>query len=268
MKPFDDTPITHAIARRPAANADEGLTTADLGEPDLALMLRQHDEYVAALHSLGVDVAVLPADDRFPDGHFVEDPAVVFGRTAVLCNPSDPLRHPEPAAFEPALRSAGFEVERIAYVEGATVEGGDVLYCSDRVLIGVGGRTSRSGAEALRAAIARHHPDVPVQPVPFTGVLHLKTGLTQPTAGVLLRHHDLRLADEGALDFAEVFTLPPPESYHSNVLPVADGIVIAEGSPTIASLVGRWFPASAIRTVAMSEFRKMDGSLTCLSIRS
>ena len=60
--------FTHAIARLPAMNAGDGLTSAGLGVPDPERMLAQHQDYVRILGSLGLRVTVLDADENFPDG--------------------------------------------------------------------------------------------------------------------------------------------------------------------------------------------------------
>ena len=84
--------FTHAIARQPATNAGEGLTSAGLGAPDPERMLAQHRDYVRILESLGLKVTVLDADENFPDGCFVEDSAVVTREVAVITRSGAPSR--------------------------------------------------------------------------------------------------------------------------------------------------------------------------------
>jgi len=92
-----------AIVRPPGANFAQGLTSADLGPPDMAKARAQHQDYCRALEKCGVAVTVLPADKNFPDSTFVEDTAIVTSRGTLLTRPSEPSRLGEVAAMRPAL---------------------------------------------------------------------------------------------------------------------------------------------------------------------
>ena len=91
MKKFN-----HTIVRRPCRALVDGITSApELGKPDYELALKQHDAYIEALKQCGVDVLVLPADERYPDSCFVEDPAVVTRACAIVTNPGAASRNGE-----------------------------------------------------------------------------------------------------------------------------------------------------------------------------
>lgn len=253
-------PFIRAIARRPAASFAKGLTSrAYLGIPSYEATLAAFDSYVAALRAAGLDITELEPDDAYPDAHFVEDTAVLFNDTAFICRPATPARRGEEQLMAPAL--AGF---RRVYAEGdATIEGGDVLFCKDRVLIGLSRRTNRVGAEQLKRAIQERLGDVRVDFIPFTGVLHLKTGLTELAPGLLV--HDPHMKLETDIPGLEVVTLPPEEGYAASVLPINQHILIADGFPTVAALAAQHY--NEVHALPMAEIEKMDGGLTCLSLR-
>src|SRR5215217_3180220 len=68
--------FTHAIVRPPAENFASGITSSGLGAPDLALALKQHEDYCRTLEGLGLSIERLPPDPDFPDSTFVEDAAI------------------------------------------------------------------------------------------------------------------------------------------------------------------------------------------------
>ena len=253
-------PFTRALARYPAANFACGVTSsAHLGAPDYDLAWRQFETYVQALRDCGLDVAVLPADDRFPDGHFVEDPFVIFHELAFRCRSGEPTRENEGAALEQHLA----HLRIVAPPPEARIDGGDVLICADRVLVGLSERTNQSGIEALRRALRTVKPDIRVDALPFTGVLHLKSGLTELAPNVLIR--DPALQTEYDLSWARVIDLPPEEGFAADVMPVNDRLFVAAGCPQALAAAREYY--DDVVALDMSEFQKMDGGLTCLSLR-
>ncbi len=252
--------ITRILARRPSPNFADGLTTQDLGTPDVALALQQYEAYLLALGNLGLNVTVLDADTRYPDGHFVEDPMIIFHDMAFVCKSGAVARQGEATGLLPYFRDL-----RIIEISGedAFMDGGDVLICADRVLVGISERTTITGAESLKKALQTVKSNVRVDFVEFDGVLHLKSGLTELAPNVLI--HDPQLSTDYALDWAEVITLPAEEGYAADVMPVNDTLFLAEGYPTALDIAKRDY--EHIVTLDMSEFQKMDGGLTCLSLR-
>ena len=113
-----------AITRKPAKDFARGLTTSKLGSPDCALMLKQHDAYVEALKTIGLEVIELEAEPIYPDAHFVEDNAVITSDMAVITNPGAAPRRGEQDTIAPVVA----RYRPIAHIEApATVDGGDVL---------------------------------------------------------------------------------------------------------------------------------------------
>ena len=69
-----------------------GLSNANLGIPSYQKALIQHKDYIDALTECGLSVSVLPADEKYPDSVFVEDPALITPRCAILTRPGAPTR--------------------------------------------------------------------------------------------------------------------------------------------------------------------------------
>ena len=253
-------PFTRALARYPATNFASGVTlSTHLGVPDYDLAMSQFEAYLQALRDCGLDVAVAPADDRFPDGHFVEDPFVIFHDLAFRCRSGEPTRENEGRSLQPYLA----RLRVIVPPPEARIDGGDVLICADRVLVGVSDRSNQAGVNALRRAFTTVKPDIRIDSVPFSGVLHLKSGLTELAPNVLI--HDPALQTEYDLSWARVITLPPEEGFAADVMPINDRLFVAEGCPIAFAAAQEYY--DDVVALDMSEFRKMDGGLTCLSLR-
>ncbi len=252
--------FTRALMRRPAANFADGLTTSvHIGAPDFERALRQYADYAEALRDCGLEVTVIPADERFPDGHFVEDPFVIFRDLAFHCRSGAPARRDEGESLKPHLS----HLRLVEPPADACIDGGDVLFCADRVLIGLSERTNRAGFKALRDALLSIQSDIRVDPVPFSGVLHLKSGLTELAPNVLI--HDPALKTAYDLAWAEVVKLPPEEGFAADVMPVNNTLFIAANCPHAYEAAARH--CQRVVTLDLSEFVKMDGGLTCLSLR-
>jgi dimethylargininase len=254
--------FTRAIVRPPCATFADGLTTAGLGAPDLALARAQHEAYVRALEACGLAVTRLPADDRFPDSTFVEDTAVLARGLAVLCRPGAPSRAGEVDAIRAAVEAAFAEVASIE--APGTVDGGDVCEAGDHVFIGVSERTNQAGARQLAAHLATRGLSsslVDVRGIP--GLLHLKSGIAWLGGRTLA----LSTPFAGRPDFAgwDVLRVPDGEEYAANAVLVNGRVLVSSGWPGVeAALRARGL---APLPLDMSEFRKLDGGLSCLSLR-
>lgn len=251
--------FTHALVRYPTDNLSEGITTQNLGKPEFSLVLQQYNAYLNGLRDCGLEVTILPGDSAYPDACFLEDTAIIYRDLVVITQPGAESRFGETKAIAKALQHL-----KPVYMSGdARLDGGDVLFCGDRVLIGISERTNRIGAEQLRNALIDYDSSVKVEFVPFSGVLHLKSGVTELTPGVLLRSPVMKT--DYTFDFSESFTLPLHEQHGANVLPVNHTLLIMAGYPTVGALAQRYY--KNILELPMTEFEKMDGSLTCLSLR-
>jgi len=250
--------FTRALCRLPGPDAGAGLTTAGLGPPDQARLLAQHAAYVAALRALGLEVTVLPPLPGLPDAYFIEDPAVVVPELAVVTRPGAPARRGEVAALAPALAAH----RPLAAIEPpATLDGGDVLVVGRRVLVGRSERTSADGIAALAALLSPHGYQVTA--VPVGAGLHLKSSVSWVGGDALVVAHGF--AARAALAGFRLLELDPAEGDAANVLWVNGSLLLPAGFPrTRALLATLGLPLVALDT---SEIRKMDGGLTCLSLR-
>ncbi|HEV2086435.1 MAG TPA: hypothetical protein VGR09_15270 [Gemmatimonadales bacterium] len=255
-------PFTRAIVRPPAASFAAGITSSGLGPPDLALALEQHEAYCRTLERLGLSLVRLPADPSFPDSTFVEDAAIVTGRGAILTRPGAPSRAGEVTALGAALGRWFPDLDRIT--APGTVDGGDVCEAGEHFFIRVSDRTNAEGAAQLATWLAAHgfgSSTIDLRGVP--GLLHLKTGLAWLGGRRLLAVGGV--AGHESLRGWEVVEVPKGEEYAANCIRVNDTVLVARGFPKTAALLrGLGHDVAAID---MSEYRKMDGGLSCLSVR-
>jgi dimethylargininase len=254
--------FTRAIVRPPCATFANGLTNATLGKPDLAEALRQHAAYCAALQRCGLTLMRLDADDHFPDSTFVEDPAVLTNNLAILTNPGAPSRNGEVAGIAAAL--APF-YSRIARIEApGTLDGGDICQADDHFFIGLSERTNPEGARQLSEILSSEGFTSSILDIRKSStVLHLKTGMTYLGDRHIVAMEEV--ADHPAFADYDVIRVAPDESYAANLLRINDYVILADGYPGVAAAVADL--GHAVVPLNMSEFRKMDGSLTCLSLR-
>jgi dimethylargininase len=254
--------FTRAIVRPPAATFTASITTSDLGAPDLALALEQHEAYCRALECLGLSLTRLLPDPEFPDSTFVEDTAVVTSGAAILTRPGAASRRGEVERIEPALR--GWFPEPAAITEPGTIDGGDVCEAGRHFFIGLSTRTSPEGAAQLVEWLSRQDLSssvIDIRGIP--GPLHLKTGLSWLGERRLLATG--KLAGHEALRGWEVVRVPEGENYAANSVRVNDALLVADGFPATCSLLRGW--GYNLIPLGMSEFQKMDGGLSCLSVR-
>jgi dimethylargininase len=248
-----------AIVREVPATLSGGITSAGLGSPDYDLARRQHERYVRALEAGGLEVNSLAADERFPDSVFIEDTAVVTGACAVITNPGARSRRGETGAVYRLLSTRYERVERIE--PPGTLDGGDVLQVEDHFYIGLTRRTNPAGAGQLAGHLERH--GFGSSTVPVSGLLHLKTGVSYLGDGNLLVLPELAEA-EGFRRFNRI-AVPPEESYCANCLRVNDRVIFPRGHErTAEALSGLGYELAELD---VSEFRKLDGGLSCLSLR-
>jgi dimethylargininase len=254
--------FTHAIVCPPAESFDTGITSAMLGPPDWELAQEQHAAYCRTLETLGLALVRLPSDPTYPDGTFVEDAAVVTSRGAILTRPGAASRAGEVAAVEPTLRALFPQLSRI--VAPGTVDGGDVCEAGEQFFIGVSERTNPEGAAQLAAWLSeRGYSELTLDIRKLPGLLHLKTGLSWLGDRRLLAVPEL--AGHPALEPWEVVPVPAGESYAANCVRINQTVLIAAGFPITCALLGEL--GYALAPLEMSEFRKMDGGLSCLSLR-
>jgi len=247
-----------ALVRRPGPRLDDGLVTHIERTPiDQEKAHRQWLAYAAAFQAEGWELyEVEPADDC-PDAVFVEDTAVVYGDLAVISRPGADERKPETKGTEVALAGLGY---RIAHIEDpGTLDGGDVLKHGGTVWVGLGGRTNEAGLDQLRAHL--EPLGATVQGVPVSKVLHLKSAVTALPDGTVIGY-DERVDDPAA--FPSYLSVPEEGGAHVVLL---DGhtVLMSTSAPRTREIL----ESHGLRVVAVdiSEYEKLEGCVTCLSIR-
>lgn len=261
--------FTHAIVRRPCRRVIEGITTnPQLGTPDYELALRQHDDYVGALQQAGVEVTVLPALDDYPDSVFVEDTCVITPKGVVVDIPATPSRHDEAELMLPTLHEFFAEEQIKRLTDPATLEGGDVMMVDDTYYVGHSQRTNQAGFDQFTTFLSEWGYTT-VQ-VPVEHILHLKTGGTYVEDGNLLVSGEFKTSPayrQG--QFVQVFEVPDEEAYGADCVRINDKVIMAAGYPVVEAQLRAWGEEYGydVITVDMSEYRKIDGSITCLSLR-
>ena len=255
-------PFSQAITRKPGSSFADGITTANLGNPLLALALDQHAAYRQALERCGLRVTTFEADERFPDSTFVEDTAILTPQMAVITRPGADSRKGEVDAIRVALEAHYQDVRSIE--APGTVDGGDICQAGDHFFIGVSDRTNPEGARQLAGHLqAAGFTTSEIDIRSTNGLLHLKSGLTYLGNGTLLVCEALAGLPQ-LLDY-RVLVVPEEETYAANCIRVNDFVLFAAGFPqTAAMLAAEGFD---LMLLDMSEFRKMDGGLSCLSLR-
>ncbi|WP_199425085.1 dimethylargininase [Actinotalea solisilvae] len=256
MPPSADRPVL--LVRRPSPRlADGELTHLDRRPVDVDLARRQWQDYVDVFAARGWDVREVDASDEHPDGVFVEDTVVVLGSTALLTAPGVASRRGEAAGTERALDGLGLALERVA--APGTLEGGDVLEVGDTVYVGRGTRTDDDGVAQLAAVAEREGRRVVV--VPVTRALHLKTAVTALPDGTVIGHRDL--VDDPAM-FDAYLEVPEREGTAVVVLDERTVLLSPSAPRTAALLRDRGLD---VVTTPVSEFEKLEGCVTCLSVR-
>ncbi len=256
------TRFTRALLRLPGENYAAGITSSAEGAPVLARALEQHRRYSAALEACGLETTTLAADERYPDGTFVEDAAIVTPKGAILTRPGAASRAGETESIAAALGRSFPALARIT--APGTVDGGDVCETDTGVLIGITARTNEAGARQLAGLLGELGYRATIVDIRgVAGLLHLKTGISYLGDG--------RLAVTAGLPplpaFAPYQQVPvsAAEGYAANCIRVNDRVLVAAGYPRFADELARL--GYAPLPLEMSEYRKMDGGLSCLSLR-
>lgn len=247
-----------AILRRPGADAAQGLTTASLGAPDFERLVGQHSAYRETLENQGLECVVLDPLPGSPDAWFVEDTAVVTEELAVITRPGAPSRRGETASIATVL--AG--MKPVARIEApGTLDGGDVLIAGRHCYVGLSERTNEAGAGQLAAHLRR--VGIETSPVRVPSGLHLKSGVNYLGSRRMLMTREF--AAEPAFAGFERLVLEAEENYAANTLWINGTLLVPAGYPRItARLEGLGYP---VVTLEMSEAARMDGGLSCLSLR-
>jgi dimethylargininase len=251
-----------AIVRPPCASFAEGLTAANLGPSILKKALEQHERYCEALERCGLEVTRLAPDPRYPDSTFVEDTAVLTERCAIVARPGAVSRQGEVASIKETLTPFYKSFHEI--VSPGTLDGGDVCEAGRHFFIGISERTNEEGARQLAGYLAREgYSSSRVDIRGIEGILHLKSGVAHCGDNQLVAIDALAAHD--AFRGRDIVRVEPAEGYAANCVRINEYMLLAAGYPVLlASLQRHGLQVIALN---MSEFQKMDGGLSCLSLR-
>jgi dimethylargininase len=243
----------------PCRRMVKGLSNAGLGIPYYNLALQQHQKYIEALVECGVEVTSIAADENYPDSVFIEDAALLTPVCAVITNPGAPSRKGEIVAVERSLSQFYLEIERIN--APGSLDAGDIMKVGNHYYIGISQRTNHHGANQMIAILKKHGMTGSI--IPLKKVLHLKSGVSYLENNTMVISGEFLYKKE----FSRFITIQvdPSESYAANCIWVNGTVIIAEGYPKFKEAV----TANGYPTIEldMSEFRKLDGGLSCLSLR-
>ena len=251
--------FTKAIIRKPCKNLVKGLTTAKLGIPDYNKAVYQHDLYVNALMKCGLEVFELPADENYPDSTFVEDVALLTPQCAIITNPGAASRRGEVEIIKDTISEFYTSIERIE--NPGTLEAGDVMMVGDHYYIGLSERTNEEGAKQLISILNKF--GMSGSTIELELVLHLKTGLAYLENNNLVACGEFIRNPE--LEKFNLIEIPDEESYAANCIWVNGKVLLPKGFPQSSAKITE----SGYETIEleMTEFQKLDGGLSCLSLR-
>ncbi len=263
--------FTNAIVRPPAANFAKGLTTQNLGAPDYARALKQHAAYCDALEQCGLRLTRLEADERYPDSTFVEDTAVIVpalpgyqagASCVILTRPGAPGRVEEVNGVAGSLSRFFPELHSIR--EPGTLDGGDVCEAEDHFFIGISRRTNEAGAQQLAKLLAEYaYTSTFIEIRNVKNILHLKSGLAYlgdnrlAVIDALANHEEFRRYD--------CVRVSATEQYAANCVRINEYVLVSAGFPVFEKALQHL--GYKTFSVEITEFQKMDGGLSCLSLR-
>ena len=248
----------NAITRLPGKNFSDGITTSNLGKADYEKALIQHGLYCKTLENCGVNVKTLEADTDFPDSTFVEDSAIMTEKCAIISRPGDMARRGEEVKMEKVLSNI-INIQKIK--APGTLDGGDILRAENHFFIGVSARTNKEGAKQLVKILENNNYTASL--VYIEKYLHLKTGANYIGKNIMVLTYEMAKYKE--FDTYTKIIAPKNEEYAANCIEVNDRLLIAAGFPETKKLLTK--TGYEIIEIEVSEFEKMDGGLSCLSLR-
>jgi dimethylargininase len=248
-----------AIVRTPGKSLAKGLTTAKLGIPDYRNALKQHDAYIKRLKKCGLEVRILAANEEYPDSTFIEDAALLTPHCAIVTNLGAPSRKGETREIKSVVQEYFTCIEEIQ--EPGTVEAGDIMMVGTHFYIGLSERTNENGAKQVIELLGKHNMSGSV--IQLENVLHLKTGTAY------LENNNLVACGEfvNHPEFQEfnILKIDEDESYAANCVWVNDRVLIPKGYPKARHTIE--MAGYKTLVVDVSEYQKLDGGLSCLSLR-
>ncbi|MGD8306879.1 MAG: arginine deiminase family protein [Ignavibacteria bacterium] len=251
--------FTKAIVRTPCRNLVNGLTSANLELPDYNKAIEQHENYIKALQLCELEVQILEADENYPDSTFVEDTALLTPYCAVITNPGATTRKGETPYIKTVIEHYYSNIEFIK--EPGTLEAGDVMMVGNHFYVGLSGRTNIEGAKQLIRILNSYSMSGSL--VNVNDNLHLKSGVSYLENNILLAAGEF--LNEPEFSNFNIINIDDDECYAANSLWVNNTVLVPSGFPKARDLIKT--AGYKIIEVDVSEFQKLDGGLSCLSLR-
>ncbi len=252
--------FSHAIVRAPSRSIVRGLLAVETSQPDLERFNQHHAAYVAALASTGATVTELEPLDAFPDSVFIEDAALCLAEGAIVMRPGAPSRLGEAAAIAPTL--AEFYAEVVPIEGPGFIEGGDVLTTEREILVGLSARTDAEGVAELKRLTGRWGYALREVATP-PGVLHFKTDCSLLDEETILATP--RLAASGCFGGYRVIHTAEGEEAAANSIRFNELLLMPAGFPRTAEALA--LAGYDLCEIGNSEAAKLDGGMSCLSLR-
>jgi len=247
-----------AIVRIPGSNFANGLTTSTLGKPDFDKILNQHKNYIEILKQLGLEIVELPSEHHYPDAYFVEDTAVVLNEAAIITRPGAKARRGEKDSIKPVVK----KYKKIELIEApGTVDGGDVLQVDKIFYIGLTERTNLEGAGQFKTIVEKY--GYKCKFIEVGKGLHLKSSVNYIGWNTVLITS--ALSENSEFDKYNKIVLEEADEYAANTLLINETLITPSGFPNVKKELEKI--TDNIIEIDVSEVRKMDGGLTCMSLR-
>jgi len=249
----------NVIVRLPASSLIDGLTSANLGKPDLIKAHEQHSMYIDVLNRLGLTVEVLPANELYPDSTFIEDVALCTSSCAVITSPGALSRRGETEGMNLVLSKYYANIEKITLP--GTIEAGDIMKVGNHFFIGISERTNLEGADHMIRILGKY--GMTGSKVAIKKMLHLKSGVSYLENNTILVCGEF--TDNDTFKKFNKIYIDSDESYAANSLWINGKVIVPEGYPKTREKIE--MSGYETLTLNVSEFRKVDGGLSCLSLR-
>jgi dimethylargininase len=256
MKTMNMSTVKYAVVR-PVPDSYDHCVRTNTEKIDVALAKSQHSRYCKALQKLGLELIWIKGDNTLSNSCFVEDTAIVLGEKAIICNMKTKSRAKEVVEVANVLEKLK---ETYHIKPPVTIDGGDVLKIEDKVFVGLSARTNIHAIHQLGKIL--EDTNFELIPVAIHNVLHLKSACTYlgNNCVILSKGH----FDTDILRDYKKIVVVRGEEYVADCLAINGTVLMAKGFPKTKKLVEK--EGFFVKELEMSEFRRGDGALTCLSI--
>lgn len=249
----------NALVRRPSKNLASGITNSTLGLVDYVTAMEQQEAHIDALGQVGLDVRVLDAMEAYPDAVFIEDICLCTPHCAIITRPGAKSRRGETLSFD---RIIADYYQNIHFIESpSTLDAGDVMMVDQHYYIGISKRTNIAGAQQLINILQRY--GLKGSALHLSNYLHLKTAVSYLEHNCLLI--DSLMSQHKEFSNFDKIVVNKSESYAANSVWINDRVLIPSGhTATLKKIQDKGYIALELN---VSEYQKLDGGLSCLSLR-